>query len=194
MPELCSFARRNGRDGSRGRGIWKRLQTGAFLAWLVLPGGCSQGFEATPPASPLEQIPPIVLDSLHFSGYRGTSQDLEVRAERAQVRPEQQLAELRNVEIQFRDTERGPVHVTADRGDFNLTTQAFVLHENVKGELGDGERFTTSEVRYDDAMRRLYTSEPVEIEHGRIAFRGQGMVLDVPSGRLTLNELSGATR
>lgn len=191
MPELCSFARRNGRDGSRGQGFWTSLQTAVFLASLL---ACSPGFEPTPAASGLDQIPPIVLDSLHFSGYRGTSQDLEVRAQRAEMRPDQQVAELRNVEIQFRDSERGPVHVTADRGDFNLTTQAFVLHENVKGEIGDGERFATSEVRYDDMKRRLFTSQPVEIEHGRIAFRGQGMVIDVASGRLTLNELSGATR
>jgi LPS export ABC transporter protein LptC len=196
MPELCSFAPRfpdrRGRDRSRGQGIWKRLQTGAFLACL-LAAGCGTRTDPPPPNA-FEELPPIVLDSLHFSGYRGATQDIEVRARQADLRPDQQVAELRGVDIRFRNSERGPMHVTADRGDFNLATQAFVLHENVKGEVGDDQRFATSEVRYDEKKRRLHTSRPVQIENGRISFQGKGMVVDVESGLLTLNDPSGATK
>jgi lipopolysaccharide export system protein LptC len=43
-------------------------------------------------------------------------------------------------------------------------------------------------------MRRLATDQPVQIEDGRISFSGKGMVIDVASGQLTLNEPTGATR
>ena len=193
MPELCSFACPEDRAGRRGQRIWKRLQTAVSLASL-LAAGCSPGIESSPGARGLDELPPIVLDSLNFSGYRGSTQDVQVRARQAHLRPQEQVAELRDVDIEFRDSERGPMHVTADRADFNLATQAFVLHENVNGEVGDGERFATSEVSYDEKLRRLHTDRPVQIEHGRISFKGKGMVIDVASGRLTLNELTGATK
>jgi LPS export ABC transporter protein LptC len=193
MPELCSFAPA-GRKAKRGQAIWKRLETAVSLAWLLSAAGCSPVVEAPRAASALDGIPPIVLDGVTFSGYRSTTKDLEVRARQARLRPDQQVAELREVDIKFSDSERGPTHVTADRGDFNLATQAFVLHENVNGEVANGERFATSEVRYDEKLRRLHTDRPVQIEHGRISFKGRGMVIDVASGRLTLNEPSGATK
>lgn len=167
--------------------------TALSLAWL-LPIGCSPTLDAPYVSAVADDLSPIVLDGLNFSGYRGATEDLEVRARQAELDPDQQVAALREVEIQFRDSERGPMHVTSDRADFNLATQAFVLHENVHGEIGDGERFATSEVRYDEKLRRLTTDRPVQIEHGRISFKGNGMVIDVATGRLTLNELSGVTR
>ncbi len=165
------------------------------MLWLLPAIGCGPPVESRPRAGvDLDGLPPLVLDGVIFSGYRSATKDLEVRARRARVQPDQQVAVLREVDILFRDSERGPMHVTADDADFNLATQAFVLHENVKGEVGDGERFSTSEVRYDEKLRRLHTDRPVQIDHGRISFKGKGMVIDVASGRLTLNELSGATK
>jgi len=148
-----------------------------------------------PPArSALDALPPLVLETVHFSGYEGGTQDFEVKAQRANLRTDEQVAELSGVDIQFHDSDRGPLRVQADRAELNLASDDFVLHENVRGELGDGERFTTSEVRYQDSNRRLFTDQPVRVERGRFAFRGRGMVIDVPTRRLTVEEPMGETR
>ena len=194
MPELCSLACPERPVARPRRASWHRLATVASLLWL-LPAGCGPTGEPERAATnALDELPPLVLEVVNFAGYSGATQDLEVRARRANVHPDQQVAELRDVDIRFRDSERGPLHVTAARAQFNLTTQAFVLHEDVNGELGDGERFATSEVHYDDKKRRLATDRPVQIEHGRISFKGKGMVIDVASGRMTLSEPTGATK
>jgi LPS export ABC transporter protein LptC len=181
VQERCSSTRQK---------VW---QVGTLGWWLVALLACGPPIE--PPARPsLDAIPPVVLETVHFSGYRGDAPEFEVLAERADVRAEKQTAELHKVDIQFRESERGPLRVQADRAELNLASDDFVLHENVRGELGDGERFTTSEVRYEDATQTLHTNRAVRIERGRFSFQGKGMEIDVPTRRMSVVEPTGETR
>jgi LPS export ABC transporter protein LptC len=186
------LASRSVQGGSSRQTAWRLLASGA-LGWGLVPLlACSPVLE--PQAPNAIEVPPVVLETVQFTGYRGDAQEFEVRAERADVHAEKQTAELHAVDIQFRESERGPLRVRADRAELNLASDDFVLHENVRGELGDGERFTTSEVRYVEATQSLHTDRAVRIERGRFSFQGKGMDIDVPTRRLSVVELTGETR
>jgi LPS export ABC transporter protein LptC len=138
--------------------------------------------------------PPVILESVRFSGYKGGDQDLQVQAQKAQVRTETQIAELIGVEVRVTSPDRGQMKVQADRAELNLMTDDFVLYENVRGEMGNGERFEGSEVHYNEATRRLFSDRPVRIERGNFTLEGEGMELDMNERRLRVIEPRGVNK
>lgn len=131
-------------------------------------------------------ISPVVLETLSFEGYTGPERQFEVRAMRADVRVQDRLAALEQVEIQFRPTARGPLAVVAERGELNLDREDFVLSGIVTGTMGEGERFATSEVRYSAERDMLLSDQRVRVQRGGLDLEGVGMELDVSARKLRL--------
>lgn len=105
-----------------------------------------------------------------------------------------QIAELTGVEVRVTSSDRGELKVFADRAELNLQTDDFVLYENVRGEIGDGQRFEGSEVHYERDARRLYSERPVRIERGNFTMEGAGMELDMNERRLRVIEPRGVNK
>jgi len=151
--------------------------------------GCGPVSDLVPNAAPGSFTPPpVTLESVRFEGYRGAGRDFQVWASNAKIRTIERLATLKDVRIEFEDTGRGTLEVSADRAELDLQRDDFVLHENVHGSTGSGERFVTSEVRYDPDSRLLVTDEDVSVERGNWTLNGRGMEIDVPGRRLRVLE------
>jgi LPS export ABC transporter protein LptC len=132
------------------------------------------------------RVPAVVLEDLSFEGYTGPQRQFEVKAVRADVRVQERLAVLEQVEIQFRPTARGPLAVVAERGELNLDREDFVLSGVVNGTMGEGERFSTSEVWYSAERDMLLSDQRVRVRRGGLDLEGVGMELDVSARKLRL--------
>ncbi|UCB52725.1 MAG: LPS export ABC transporter periplasmic protein LptC [Candidatus Zixiibacteriota bacterium] len=133
------------------------------------------------PASPRAELQGVV-----FDGYSAGSRDVEVHAVRAWVDPANRVVDLSKVRIGFEDEKRGKIQIRAQSAQLRLDTDDFVLRGQVEGTTGEGERFTTAEVRYEQARERLWTDQPVELHRSNLLLKGGGMELHVPTRRVRI--------
>jgi LPS export ABC transporter protein LptC len=131
-------------------------------------------------------LPPALLEDVVFEGWAGDEREVEVRARRARVDMAERVVHLEGVRIEFRDAERGPVEIRAQRGTLDLEADDFVLEGRVEGRIGADERFETSELRYDAARERVWTDQPVRVTRPSLRLEGDGLEIDVPARRLTI--------
>lgn len=152
--------------------------------WLLL--GCGPGPEL---AVLPDQVPPPAparLTGVVFQGYSAASRSVEVRAALAQVDFVKRVAQLERVRIEFQDPSRGKVEIRAQKADFLLDSDDFVLHEHVEGVTAEGERFTSSQVRYQHAQQRLWTDQSVRLYRDDLVVEGEGMEVDLSTRRIRL--------
>lgn len=157
----------------------------ALSLWLSLGCGADlPGFDA--PRSAAVQLPPIELEGVIFEGYRGELRELSVTAERARIDLTSRVADLDHVKFSFSEKDRGQIEVAAPSGALELDADDFVLSGGVSGSAQEGERFSTEQIRYLAASRRLVSSTPVELQRAELLVRANGMELGLDERRLRL--------
>ncbi len=163
---------------------WSCVRTLLGLAALCV--GCGSATDSVSVEGLAVELPPAILDRVVFEGYRAGERAVEVLSDRATLDSTGRAATLEGVRIAFKDERRRVVEVWADRGRLDLAGEDFVLEGDVRGTTGEGERFTTAEVRYDHASKRLWTDRPVRIYRSNLMLEGEGMELDLESRRLRI--------
>ncbi len=161
------------------------------LAWALAVGalGCSSPLEVLDSngnAHGPVKIPPIALEKVVFEGYHGDLQDLSVTAASAVVDTATQIAHLSDVAIGFAGEDKERVQIQAPTGEFHLDGDDFTLSGGVKGSTGEGESFTTDEVRYLAKRRVLHSDDPVEIARSNVQLSAAGMELELAHQKLRL--------
>ena len=163
-------------------------QQGAIRACM---GGLAALFlSCGPNLSPLQsrslEAPPAQLEGVLFEGYTAGALEVRVHAARAEIDAAGLQAHLRQVRIEFDDPERGPLDIHAQRGRVDLVADDFVLSGEVEGTVGDGQHFSTSEVRYVASAQRLWTDQPVTVTSPNLVLRGDGMEIDLTARKLVI--------
>ena len=149
-----------------------------MLSAALLVVACAPG----PPAGPAPAAsgpPPILMETVRLDGYRAGRLELQVRAARASIDADRRRAQLERVRIEFEDSASGPIEVHAERGWIELDGNDFVLSGRVEGQVGEGQRFRTADVRYRDDPPRLWTDQPVEVIRSNLVLEGDGMEIDL---------------
>jgi len=114
-----------------------------------------------------------------FVSSRGSASELVLVAERAELRPDTNLAVLDVVHISAMDPHQArSFDVRCDRGELDVETNDFLAEGDVHGSTGEGQRYQTTWVRYDHARGLLYTDAPVAMEDASGSFRGDGFRYD----------------
>jgi len=110
-----------------------------------------------------------------FVGSRGSVNEMVLHAQRAELRPETNLAVLEDVHISAQDEgSKRSFDMSCERGELDVEKNDFLAEGNVHGTTGGGQRYQTAWVRYDHAKGLLYTDAAVEMEDDSGSFRGDG--------------------
>ncbi len=152
--------------------------------WLLL--GCGPAPELGGLSEYTPRPAPARLSGVIFEGYSAGSRELEVRAAHAEVDSVERVVRLERVRIGFQDPRRGYVQIQADRAELFLDSDDFILRDHVEGSTAEGERFTTGQVRYEQAAQRLWTEEPVRLYRDDLVVEGEGMEIDLSTRRIRL--------
>ncbi len=158
---------------------------GVWLSLLLSLAACKPLDLADGPLD-AAAAPPAELIDVKFEAYSAGERDVLVRAERAEVQPQERVAYLYGVRIDFADEGRGPIHIEAARAEFELDSDDFVLSGGVEGRARGSERFTTEEVRYEREHNRLWSIHPVRVTDDHLVLHGAGMELDLAERRIRL--------
>jgi LPS export ABC transporter protein LptC len=161
---------------------WRRVACSGALLLLA----CGPRVDLSALANASHPPPAAELTGVVFEGYSAGAREIEVRAARARVEPAERLVHLDRVQIGFRDAKRGQVRIDAERAVLRLDNDDFILHDQVEGSTASGERFTTAEVRYEQAAERLWTDRPVRLERDNLLVEGEGMEIDLSTRRIRL--------
>jgi LPS export ABC transporter protein LptC len=122
-----------------------------------------------------------------FVGSRGSVREVVLRSRRAIFRPEERVADLREVNaLVTEDSDGRSFSMTCDRAELNIETNDFTAEGDVQGETGDGQRYWAPWVRYDHDDGVLYTDAPVRVVDATGHFRGDGFRYHVHERRFQL--------
>jgi LPS export ABC transporter protein LptC len=177
------FARDRGRRAGVRRAVWAAAGCAALACHSEPP---QPAFSAQ--ARGLQ----VRLRGIAFQRFIGEQLEFEVRAAGGVFEPGRRSALLEDVQTRFRDAERGgDVRLAARSGDFDLDQRSFVLSGDVEGSTANGERFSTSQARYDQAAAKIVIDQPVTLQSGRVSSRGSGLVFDLASREFTLFDIEG---
>ena len=138
-------------------------------------------------ASAAAEATALEVEGMTFVGSRAGVREVVLRSATASLRPEQNVAELNDVSAVMTDEDEGrSVSMTCDRVELDIETNDFLAEGNVRGETADGQRYTTSWVRYQHDDGLLFTDAPVEMSDARGSFRGDGFRYHVHQRRFEL--------
>jgi LPS export ABC transporter protein LptC len=123
-----------------------------------------------------------------FVGSRGAAGEFVLRAESAVFLPEENIAELEEVEVvsEKGSGEGREFEVRCDRGELNVETSDFLAEGNVRGMTSEGQLYQAPWVRYEHAQSLLYTDAPVTMQDDAGRFRGDGFRYFVKERRFRL--------
>jgi LPS export ABC transporter protein LptC len=133
----------------------------------------------------------VRLDGVDFQRFVGEHIEFDVVARSGVFEPQQRTAQLDGIEMNFRHQDRGSIRLRAGAGEFDFQERTFLMRDGVEGETASGERFSTSQARYDRARSRIVVDQPVSLQSGRVSSRGSGLVFDIASRELTLFDMEG---
>lgn len=143
---------------------------------LSLSAGPGTARAAAEPSGP-EIVSSSVLrvSGMTFVGSRGSTREVVLRSRTALFRPDQRIAELREVNALVTEEDQGrSFSMTCERAELNVDTNDFSAEGNVQGETGEGQRYWAPWVRYNHEEGILFTDAPVRMVDSTGSFRGDG--------------------
>ena len=123
-----------------------------------------------------------------FVGSRAGVREVVLRSHTAWLHPEQQKAELEDVNATVTEDEAGQRSFTMNcaRVDLDIAKSDFRADGDVHGETAEGQRYSAPWVQYVHDQGLLYTDAPVEMTDGHGSFRGNGFRYHVHERRFEL--------
>ena len=177
---VARYSVANRRDDRRAG--WRPGRRSGLAATLGLAAALSPHTAAAAPPTTSLQV-----TGMTFVGSRAGEREVLLRSRVAWLRPETNLAELRDVSAVVSEPERGrSFAMTCDRVELDIETNDFLAEGLVRGETGDGQRYSAAWVRYQHQGGLLFTDAPVTMHDARGSFRGDGFRYHVHERRFEL--------
>lgn len=139
------------------------------------------------PAAELAEATSLRVTGMTFVGSRAGEREVVLRSQVARFRPETQVAELQDVSALVTDAAEGrSFTMTCARVELDIETNDFLAEGDVRGRIGEGQRYAAPWVRYEHERGLLYTDAPVVMEDATGSFRGDGFRYHVEERRFEL--------
>ena len=108
--------------------------------------------------------------------------DLEIRAKRAEVFEEEEMALLRDVKVTINREDGMRVYLVGDSGSVNTSSKDFRINKkelDTRINLGDDLTVITGSIRWINKDREVISDSPVEIRRAGIVIKGNQFVANL---------------
>lgn len=110
----------------------------------------------------------------------------EVKAETATYDKDQKIAELDKVNVKLITSDGHVYEMSADKGQIMTQEKNIEIKGSVIVNSDNGDKFFTDYIRYSDAEKKFYTDAPVKMENKRMKITGNGLVIFMNKGELSI--------
>ncbi len=153
-----------------------------LLALAIVGSGAGAAGASNP-----EESHALRISGMTFVGSRGDQSELVVRADTAFFHPDSDLANLQVVRAEVSDAIKGrSFRLRCDRAELDVGSNDFTAIGGVKGQTGDGQRYSTPYVHYEHDASLLHTDAPVTVVEGGRVLRGDGFRYHIDERRFEL--------
>lgn len=158
----------------------RRVRTLLVAGWFGILAGAAGLVRADVPSE-------LEVTGMRFVRALGPGDELVVRAERARLLPDSDLAILEGVDAVVSDSMKARRHeIRCDRAELNLKTSDIRAEGRVQGVTSAGHRYSAPWVEYDHESGTLSSDAPVELVDDSGTYRGDGFRLHLREGRFQL--------
>jgi len=158
---------------------------GLVLTWSTAPGTARAVVGVS--ESGIASSSVLRVSGMTFVGSRGSSREVVLRSRSASFRPDQRVAELRDVNALVTASDEGrSFTMTCERAELNVDTNDFEAAGDVQGETGEGQRYWAPWVRYNHEEGVLFTDAPVRMVDSTGSFRANGFRYHIRERRFQL--------
>ena len=129
----------------------------------------------------------VLMREITLVASRAGERELLLRSRRASLDPATRRARLWDVSAEVVDAgEDRRLRIECDRAEVEIETQNFRAEGRVRGDTGEGQRFSTDAVHYDHASEVLSSDSAVELIDATGSLRGDGFRYHVAERRFEL--------
>jgi LPS export ABC transporter protein LptC len=124
--------------------------------------------------------------NIHLVGDKSGSKEWELEARKAQHFLAENMTVLENIEASFYVREGGLIRMRGDKGRVHHATRDIEVQGNVLILSDKGYQLRTDGLQYVDSARRITSSDRVAIAGDGLEITGDGMCIDLVTGRLSM--------
>jgi len=128
----------------------------------------------------------LTLKNIHLVGDRSGVKGWELEAKEARHFLEGNMTMLEGIEAAFYIEEGGVIRLKGDRGKILHETKDIELQGNIVVFTTDGYQLTTDGLHYFDGAKQIRSSQRVDIAGNGLKITGEGMSIDLVTGKLTM--------
>ncbi len=143
-----------------------------------------RGEEESPP--PIEAEADVTSKNIHLVGDKSGLKGWELEAREARHFLAGKTTMLEGIEAAFHIEKGGVIRLKGDRGKIHHGTRDMELQGNIVILTSDGYRLMTDGLQYVDKARQIRSSQRVDIAGEGVEVTGQGMSIDLVTGKLTM--------
>jgi LPS export ABC transporter protein LptC len=166
----------------------RRLPARRRFAFVLSVTALALALAAPAPSASAQEAASLHLGTMTFVATRGDEKEMVLRAEKAHMPPQVQVAQLEGVHVVMHNPggTRNSFEMTCRRGDLQLESADFHAEGDVEGRMADGRRFFTPSLDYDSDSGMVTSDAPVRIREGGHTMRGHGFEYNVRNGHFVL--------
>jgi LPS export ABC transporter protein LptC len=138
------------------------------------------------PLPTIETEADLTSKNIHLMGDTSGLKEWELEAREARHFLTENMTVLEGIEASFYVREGGLIRLRGDRGRVHHATRDIEVQGNIVILTDDGYQLRTDGLQYVDGARRITSSDPVEIAGDGLAITGDGMCIDLVTGRLSM--------
>jgi LPS export ABC transporter protein LptC len=138
------------------------------------------------PLPTIETEADLTSKNIHLVGDKSGSKEWELEARKAQHFLAENMTVLENIEASFYVREGGLIRMRGDKGRVHHATRDIEVQGNVLILSDKGYQLRTDGLQYVDSARRITSSDRVAIAGDGLEITGDGMCIDLVTGRLSM--------
>lgn len=125
------------------------------------------------------------IDDFHLNRFRGENIEWEIGAKTAVIRNGEEDASINDIEIVYTPQDGTPIHLSAEKGKYNLSSNNFrveKVEKEINIQIGEVVTIKGGGLEWSEEKREIESPGEVRVVGEKFVLEGEDLLADVDSG------------
>lgn len=125
------------------------------------------------------------IDDFHLNRFSGENMRWEIGAKTAVIRNGEEDASINDIEIVYTPQDGTPIHLSAERGKYNLSSNNFYIEKvekEIRIQVGEGITIKGGRLEWSEKKREIESPGEVHVAGEKFVLEGEDLLANVDSG------------